>query len=149
MSVGIQFLSPDLVNLQKRLDSLNDKSLRNALEMIGGIVESQTRRRIHDEKTAPDGQHWQAWSDAYAATRHGNQSLLFASGDLEDSIQYEVVGFELYWGSNLKYANNQNEGTTVPKREYLGLSLKNEYEIVEALDNYFDSLLKGKPQGRA
>src|ERR1035438_9583157 len=139
--LGMQVLSPELIALQGRLDKLARPNFVKLLTEIGGVVESQTRRRIKDEKTAPNGSAWAPWTDEYAKTRHANQSLLFASGDLEDSITFETVGFELYVGSNLAYARNQNEGTTVTQREYLGLSEANEREVVDVTEKFFNALV--------
>lgn len=141
MSIGLQVLSPDLLRLQHRLDGLARGDFTRLLDAVGGIVESQTRRRIEYEKIAPDGTAWQPWSEGYAKTRHANQSLLFASGDLDDSITFDVIGFELYVGSNLAYARNQNEGSTVPQRQYLGLSDANEVEVVTVIEKFFDKEL--------
>lgn len=139
MSVGMQVLSPDLIRLQTRLNKLANFDFHKLLDDVGGIVESQTRRRLHEEKTSPSGVAWPGWSDAYAKTRHGNQSLLESSGSLIESITYEVLGNDLYVGSNLVYAHNHDAGTTVPQREFLGLSAENEKEIVETVEKFFDA----------
>lgn len=88
----------DLERFQKMLDALsNPKHKEELLASLGSIVETQTKIRIADEKKAPDGTPWAAWSEGYARTRHGNQSPLVGEGDLRDSIQYvvEKIRFEL------------------------------------------------------
>ena len=62
-------------------------------DAVGALLESSTKRRIADEKTAPDGTRWPGWSDAYGATRRRGQTLLVSEGDLRDSIQaYAMPG---------------------------------------------------------
>ncbi|KFB94249.1 putative virion morphogenesis protein, partial [Trabulsiella guamensis ATCC 49490] len=53
---------------------------------------------------------WQDWSEGYAATRHGNQSLLQGNGDLLDSIQYIVSRGHVRVGTPLDYGRTHNEG---------------------------------------
>ena len=73
------------------------------LEGIGVEVESQTRRRISEEKEGPDGEPWQPWSEAYGETRHGGHSLLEGEGEMLDSIQYLVESDRVEIGTNLIY----------------------------------------------
>ena len=93
MAIGVQVETrgEQLARYQRLLDTLGRNDYKaELLDSIGAVVESQTRRRIADEKTAPDGSAWAPWSDAYAKTRHGNQSLLQGEGALLDSIEYQV-----------------------------------------------------------
>ncbi len=77
------------------------------LDELGGLVVSQTQRRIRSEKTAPDGS---AWKPNAAGT-----SILFASGALDDSIHHVVAGSSVEVGSGLVYAGiHQHGGTIVP-----------------------------------
>lgn len=101
----------DLSSVQELIVKLSDAGNRNELlDLIGAEAESQTHRRIRDEKTAPDGTPWPEWSDNYAKTRHGNQSLLMGSGELDDSIQYQVRDENVYLGSALVYSSVHQEG---------------------------------------
>lgn len=101
----------ELERYQRMIDALgNPAHKRELLETIGAVAESQTRRRITTEKTAPDGTPWQAWSASYAKTRHGNQSLLQGDGPLLDSIQYQVKGSKVHLGSPLPYAPSIQDG---------------------------------------
>jgi phage virion morphogenesis protein len=109
-------------------------------EGIGGLLESQTRRRLSEEKTSPDGVAWPEWTAAYADSRHKGQRLLVGEGDLLDSIAWDLAGDDLEWGSNLEYAAiHQHGGTSsmkpgpaaIPAREFLGLSTANEQEITD------------------
>lgn len=116
---------PDLARLEAALRA----RIPELLDAAGALVESQTRRRITEDKTAPDGTPWQPWSDAYRATRHAGHSLLRGdTSGLLDSIQYTVAGDELAVGSDLDYAAHQFFGTepgkhhNLPSRQALGLS---------------------------
>lgn len=100
-----------LEDMRRAIEKLADGSLQaELLESLGAVVESQTRRRIADEKTAPDGGRWPDWSDGYAKTRHGNQSLLQGNGDLLDSIQYVVGKGVVHIGTPLDYGRVMNDG---------------------------------------
>lgn len=112
MSISVQVSGvQELQRYNQLLETLGDpKHKEELLDALGGIVESQTRRRIADEKTSPDGSPWVEWSSAYAKTRHGNQSLLQGDGDLLDSIQYVVQRNQVRVGSPLAYAPTIQDG---------------------------------------
>lgn len=156
MSVGVVMTSPGLERLNARLQTIgrvfSGAAGNRLLEAVGAIVESQTRRRISDEKTTPQGKKWEKWSDEYAASKHGadkghaphpgelresqGHSLLVLDGGLLDSIQFLATGTEVEVGSNLVYANRQNA-----QRQYLGVSRSNEKEIIEIIDDFFDDYI--------
>ena len=133
MSITIEIQSNGLAAARRQLLQLERPDyMAELLESVGALVESQTRRRIQEEKTGPDGEAWAEWSERYARTRHGGQSLLQGEGDLLDSIQYLVSGDTVEIGSNLIYAGVQQEGyakKNLPARPYLGLSPENEAEL--------------------
>lgn len=137
----------DLKELEKMVGILNQISLGEKkdqlLVALGGVGESFIRRRISEEKTAPDGSAWPEWSPVTAAMRSGNQSLLQYKGDLLDSIHNEPSGFEVFVGSEpLPYAAIQNFGgyagrnnsVYIPAREWAGVSDENEQEIIAIID---------------
>ncbi|MFK4751444.1 phage virion morphogenesis protein [Oceanobacter antarcticus] len=148
MSLDLEFSTAELNRLGARLEALanlNEQDQRDLLEGVGALVESQTHRRIRDEKTAPDGTPWDAWSDSYRSTRHGGNSLLMGEGHLDDSIQYIVDGDDVAIGSNLIYdAILQLGGTpdmapgpaAIPARQHLGLSVDNEQDIDELIEDF-------------
>lgn len=92
------------------LQHLADVKPRDILQVAVPLVESQTRRRIETEKTAPDGTPWPDWSPAYAAERPSGASLLESSGALLDSISSSIEGDVGIVGSNKVYARIQNDG---------------------------------------
>ncbi|MBS0044507.1 phage virion morphogenesis protein [Shewanella sp. M16] len=112
MSISVQVTGTnELQRYQQLMENLGDpKHKEELLDALGGIVESQTRRRIADEKSSPDGKPWAEWNAAYAKTRHGNQSLLQGDGDLLDSIQYVVERNQVRIGSPLAYAAVHQDG---------------------------------------
>jgi len=112
VSVQVDTRGEELARYQRLLDTLGRNDYKaELLDTIGAVAESQTRRRITDEKTAPDGSPWASWSDAYAATRHGNQSLLQSSQTgLLDSIEHQVERGKVRIGSALAYAGVHQDG---------------------------------------
>lgn len=111
----------DLSQLRPAQDWLDRLQKFDGDELLGGVIaltESQVRRRIEFEKTAPDGTPWPAWSRAYAEMQIGKAgSLLQASGALLDSIVSGVENGEAFVGSPLVYAAIHNDGgTTKPHR---------------------------------
>jgi len=137
----------ELDAVRKRLDGLADFDRAGLLDAIGAEGESQTRRRIEEERTDPAGQPWEPWSPRYARTRHGNHSLLMGEGDLLDSIQYLVAGGTVEWGSNLVYAAIHQFGGEeigmpgLPARPYLGLNPENETELLAVVNDFLDEAL--------
>lgn len=134
--------------LARRIERLARKraSGDSLLHAIGFEVENQTRRRIADEKVAPDGTPWPDLSPRYAQTRHAGHSLLQGEGDLLDSIQYQVSGDQVEVGSNLVYAaihqfGGAEVGLPIPERPYLGLSSENEADLLAVVDDYLDQVL--------
>lgn len=122
---------------------------RPALEAIGAVVESQTRRRIEDGGPSPDGTPWDAWSRGYAATRHGGQALLRGDGGLMDSIDWVADDDSVQIGSNLVYAAIHQFGgeddmpagpAGIPARPYLGLSDDDAEEVLDELNDYLARL---------
>ena len=112
MGISVEVMGAEkLAQIRMAIEKLSDSSLQQELlESIGAVVESQTRRRISDEKSSPAGEKWQAWSDGYGKTRHGNQSLLQGNGDLMDSIQFIVERGRVRVGSPLAYAAVHQDG---------------------------------------
>jgi len=113
---------------------------------VAAVVESQTRRRIQEEKKAPDGTAWADWSPAYADTRHSGQSLLQGEGDLLDTIFSGQTGDDAVVGSPMVYAAVQQEGGAevgrpgLPSREFLGVSDSNSDEIEDVVITYLEGL---------
>lgn len=153
-SVGLRFDLSGLPQLAERVARLGRADRSALLDDLGAEVASQTQRRISEEKRGPDGERWPAWSASYARTRHGNQSLLVASGNLLDTITHVVSGERVEIGSNLVYAAAHQFGldssvvssrrrVSIPARPYLGLSGNNEADLEALTDDYLRRTLEG------
>lgn len=135
--------SPRLTGLLDRLVQIDTAPL---LESIGMEVETQTRRRIQDEKAAPEGGSWPGWSERYARTRHSGHSLLQGEGHLQDSITYEVRGDSVLVGSPLVYAATHQFGDparNIPQREFLGLAGEDYDDVVGMVEDYLEGIANG------
>lgn len=112
------------------------------LDRVGAVTEGAARRRIDEDKAAPDGTPWAPWSERTAARRRGGQSLLQREGDLLDSLGFETRGAAVETGSPLVYAAIQQFGgaevgrPTHPARPYLGLSADDEQDLADVLERW-------------
>ncbi|SBW09159.1 Phage virion morphogenesis protein [uncultured Alphaproteobacteria bacterium] len=145
--VFLQVQLDGLAAMQSRLELLGRIDIAPLRHDLGAVVESQTRRRISEEKASPEGEPWKDWSPAYAATRHGGHSLLEDEGNLVDDIHFVVAGEAIEVGSNLVYAAIQHAGGAevgidIPAREYLGLSDGNWSDLVDATDAFVSRVLR-------
>lgn len=148
---------PALEAMLGRLEHLDPHAI---LRPVAAIGEMQTRRRIEEEKTAPDGTAW-------PPNRAGTSILLQSGEHLRDSLAHSVSGAEAEWGSSWEFAHVHQQGmvitprygealkfwfvkggatefavakqVTIPARPFLGLSHENAEEIemivVDALGN--------------
>lgn len=117
-----------LLPAKRALDRLSRLDTQRLLEILGSEAESQTRRRLSEEKTDPTGRPWDKWSDDYGARRPAKGGILDLDGGLIDSIAFEVENDAITVGSNLVYALVHQEGweeKNIPARPYLGVSADN------------------------
>lgn len=140
MSVKVEIKLPGFNRLQARLRRMSNWDRDGLFDAIGAEAESQTKRRIADEKTTPEGQAWPPWCPEYAGTRHSGHSLLRGEGHLLESITHNVVTDGVEVGSNLAYAGAHNYGVPGRQhaRQYLGLSRQNEDDIEAVIDDWID-----------
>lgn len=129
------------------------------MAVVGALGESQTRRRITDEKTAPDGS---AWPPNLTGT-----SILLRSGDhLLSSVAFMSSADEAEWGASWEYAHVHQEGmvikakdarrlafmlgdrqvfakqVTIPPRPFVGLSDDNLTEIGDVVTDWLGARLQ-------
>ncbi|CAN0654336.1 phage virion morphogenesis protein [Nitratireductor aquimarinus] len=140
------------------IEGIADAPRQELMEGIARLVQEQTRTRIEEEKTAPDGA---AWKPNRAGT-----STLYQSGDLSASIDYRATETSALVGSGLIYARIHQDGgvikaknakalafqignrlvmtnsVTIPRRQYLGLSADNQRDIIEAAEDWVGRLLQ-------
>lgn len=148
MSVRIEIRADGLEDALKRLLPLLDVDPEELMTGIGAIGESQTRRRIEEEKTAPDGSPWQP-------NRAGTSILLETGEHLLGSIAFTADADEAVWGASWEYAHVHQNGmvitptsaralrfmsggaavfakkVTIPARPFVGLSDENREEILD------------------
>ncbi|MBX3506840.1 MAG: phage virion morphogenesis protein [Parvibaculum sp.] len=127
------------------------------LSIIGDIGESQTRRRIESEKTAPDGSAW-------PPNQAGTSILLQTGSNLRDSVAYNVGAGEVQWGASWEHAHIHQFGATIkpksadrlvfmvggkkrfakqvtiPARPFVGLSADNAQEITDIVTDFLGAL---------
>jgi phage gpG-like protein len=120
------------------------------MEAIGAIGESQTRRRIAEEKTGPDGEAW-------PPNREGTSILLRTGDNLLASVAYVAGAGVAEWGAAWQHAHVHQFGAvikpkqadrlvftiggkkvgakkvTIPPRPFVGVSEANAQEIDEVL----------------
>lgn len=142
MSVALSYDFSDNERIQAMLNALSDVDLAELADLVAREAETQTRRRITEEKTSPEGAAWPEWSEAYAKTRKSGQDLLQSEGLLLASIRGAGEGHAAVWGSNRVYAALQNfggeaVGINVPAREFLGLSAENREDIEHLVEDFF------------
>lgn len=138
-------LTLDLSAVNAHLEKLASVDTRKLLRVLAAEGESQTRRRISTEKTAPDGTPWHVWSDGYAKTRHGGQSLLESEGHFISSIESAVDGDSAIWGSNAVQAAALQfgfEDNNLQAREYLGISRENESDLQGIMEDWLSANIK-------
>jgi len=149
----------DTAHAEAGLRALSGWQIAELAYNVGALLESSTRERIATEKTSPEGAPWAPWSEHYAATRHGGQSLLMGGGGLLDSIANVSRGSEAIVGSNLVYAAVHQSGagkgafgTTsrgtpipwgdIPARPYLGISGDDRRAIDELVEGELRELVQ-------
>lgn len=135
-----------LDTVQRRINRLTKSNRRELLDVVGAIIESQTRKRIQDDKESAEGEAWQKWSDKYAAKRPEGRTLLMNEDHLLDSITFLHEGSNsIKVGSNMIYAATHqfgDEARNIPARPYLGVSDDNEDDIIAAVDEFLDGVLE-------
>lgn len=133
-----------MLPFRQRLRMLSSMRLGRLYQVLGSELESQTRRRIAEEKSAPDGENWDEWSEAYAARRPKRGGLLDLDGGLVESIAFEVTGDAIVVGSNLVYALVHQEGfdkKNIPARPYLGVSDENLEDLGQLVIDFIERQL--------
>jgi phage virion morphogenesis protein len=140
-----------------RLLALSALERHELVTGLASLVQEQTRRRIRDTKTAPDGTPWKP-------NRAGTSTLL-ATGALLRSIDRMVEGDQAIVGTGLVYARIHQRGgkivpktkkalrfmaggkvvfarsVTIPARPYLGVSVEDGREIEETARDFVEAVL--------
>lgn len=156
--VGVQIIDRGLDDAIKSASKLVDFEHFELMDVIGRLVQNQTRQRIVSEKEGPDGTAWVA--------NHEGTSTLYASGALHDSIDYQSGMDEVEIGSALVYAAIHQFGgvikpkkakslsfmkgnarvyarsVNIPARPYLGLSADNIDEINSVVSDFLIEVMQ-------
>lgn len=135
--------------LERMVDALGRLArapLDDLLAQLGADLESGARRRLTVEKAGPGGEAWPEWSAAYAASRPPKGGLLELSGDLIDSIRWELEGLTVLVGSPQVYALTHQMGDparSIPPRPYLGISRDDAEAMQETADRWLAAIMEG------
>jgi len=108
----------DCRDLFARLRAHTD-DLRPVLNAIGNELTESARSRIADEKKSPEGEDWAELDPDYAARKrqYSSGGILEYTGNLLNSMTYNVSATKVLVGSNEVYANRHQQ-----TRPYLGVS---------------------------
>lgn len=112
---------------------------KGGLEKVAAVIESQTKRRIKEDKAAPGGGLWKAWSLNYMFTRHANHALLENTGALYDDIASEadensaVIFTTMIYGATHQFGDSSRN---IPARPYLGLGFRDTQEVEEVFADW-------------
>ena len=129
----------DLV-IQKKLRDLKAKvtDLTVVMKNIGEVLLDSTDQRFAKEQD-PDGRPWipnSPYTIAKKKTLKRIQKVLQDTGRGRASISYRATPSSVAVGTNVPYMVKNQLGQGVPKREYLGISKKDEAEMVIVLDDF-------------
>ena len=150
-AVALDINAPDFAFAADYLNGISGRINVNDFELEAAvIIESQTKRRISEDKTGPDGDPWRDWSASYAQTRHSGHSLLQGNNSLLTSIAFDQQGGQTLVGSDLPYAAihqfggeaGRNKAVTIAARPYLGLSDDDQRELEDILSDYIQGVLQ-------
>ncbi len=137
-----------------RLKPLFNFEPSELMSVIGALGESQTRRRIAEEKTSPSGEPWKSNAEGGSVLMETGQHLLA-------SVAWTASAVEAEWGAAWEFAHVHQEGATIvpkdaarlafmaggkmrfakkvtiPARPFVGISSDNAAEIMDVVTDYF------------
>lgn len=149
----------DLKHAEELISRLVNLDENELLTMIGSQGESQTRNRITNEKTAPDGTPWKP-------NLEGTSILMRSGENLLGTVAYIVGNGSVEWGAFWEYAHVHQYGAVIrpkdadklvfrlkgktvfakqvviPARPFVGISSENETELEDTVTNFLGSLLQ-------
>ncbi len=152
MSLTLALNVQGLDRANRQLQALASADYDDLLAGLAAEVESQTRRRIQQEKTAPDGTPWAPLNPDYKARKRERSGggILELEGDLRDSLESRVAGGEavIAMGINLPYAAIHQLGGEavgmpwIDARPYMGVSDDNLDDLQALIDDWTNQLLE-------
>jgi phage gpG-like protein len=139
------------------LERFADFPREELLEGLGGLLDSQHRRRIESEHTTPAGR-------PFAPVIRGGTPLYESGRHLRDAFYYEVSDPQVRVSNNFIGAGVLNAGAVItpqsakalhftingvevfaqrvviPPRPFMGISAENQFEILEAVEAFIAGL---------
>ncbi|MEI8209694.1 MAG: phage virion morphogenesis protein [Methylococcales bacterium] len=118
------------------------------LKSIGEDLKESTKKRF-ETATTPDGTPWKDNASVTIARKGENKPLIGETHTLKDTINYQIYGDTLAIGSSEEYAAMQQFGGTksefpnlwgdIPARQFLGISLEDENNILNTISDYISN----------
>lgn len=157
--VGVQIDIGGLQAVVDRIEALGRLELAELAEGLARMGQQQTKRRIEDEKTSPDGAKW-------PLTKDGRPALFVSGTHLDRSIDYAASGTEARWGTgwigarvhqfgavikpkgakalHFKFAGKDvfAKKVTIPARPYLGVSADNARDLEVAAAKFIERVVQ-------
>lgn len=154
MRPGIQIDYSELTIAINKLDPILEFEPDELMSSVGALGETQTRRRITSEKTAPDGTPWEPNAE-------GSSILQRTGSNLLDSVAHTFSSSEAAWGVGWEFAHVHQDGMTIhaksadrmvfkiggrtvaaksvkiPARPMVGLSSENKDELDDLITDFF------------
>jgi len=126
-------------SLQQIINSLQNPA--PLLDQVGQYLKKSTQERISTTKKSPSDQPWAPWADVTAMAREkkgtAGRGLLFDSGALYDSIDYQVQAKSVIVGAGVSYARFLQAGTfNMPARPFIGFSQQDKTNIHNMVVEY-------------
>lgn len=111
---------------------------RRLAQDIADALQKLAERRIRTTKADPDGVPWRPWSNSYAATRGGSDSLLMDTRELLNSFEATATP----GGQFAKLTNTAPHAGYVQKeRPFMGIGRAEEREIEDIAERWLERLL--------
>ena len=139
----------DFADAQRKLAALSEADLHAIVDQVGALMEDQTKLRLMEGKTAPDGTPWAAWSEAYAQMIAGKpaRSLLVGEGQLAEGISNMSSGSDAIVNAPDEYAAIHQFGgdvsqghPAIPARPYLGISEEDARAIIALVSGLLEEV---------
>ncbi len=126
--------------LQALADKLKDRELTELRQDFLDIMNESYNRRFETD-TDPEGRPWQVLSPATLAQKDGVE-ILEDSGLGRRESGYRLEGDRIVGELSPEYMvkHQTGEEENVPQRKILGMDDRAEYEIDQALKDYFTSI---------
>lgn len=139
--ITVDIDTSEVSKLLKRID-LSISDIQPVFRDIGEYL-----LRSHDNRFRsgidPQGNPWKELSPAYLKTKPKNKDkVLVLSGDLMDSLNYNISGSQLSFGTNKIYgATHQFGRDGIPERPFIGLSSSDTDEILRLIQSHLQATM--------